>query len=112
MCIRDRLGALWFIMPGPDQIAEGRLAADFGFEVEADGEIEFTLEFVEKDRSRISWAGVKSIELRRDNRRLIPLEPVVQGNPRIYLTKNDLPRLREAAARNPVICLLYTSRCV
>ena len=36
-------GGLWFDLPGPEQIAEGRLSAEFGFEAQA-GENELTLE--------------------------------------------------------------------
>ncbi|MFP5229469.1 MAG: hypothetical protein ACLGXA_17800 [Acidobacteriota bacterium] len=87
-------GGLWFAMPGPEQIAEGRLAADFGFEAEA-GENELVLEIIERDRQRIHWGSLDHFEIRSDDRRTVPLEPAVSGHPRIFLTSKDVPRIRE-----------------
>lgn len=87
-------GGLWFNMPGPGQIAEGRLAAEFGFEAQQ-GENELILELIERDRQRIDFGKLAYLELRRDDRRTVPLEPAVNGHPRLFLTAEELPRVRE-----------------
>src|ERR1700759_2702337 len=56
-------GGLWFAMPGPEQIAEGRLAAEFGFEAR-EGENELVLELIERDRARMSWGKLAYFEVR------------------------------------------------
>lgn len=98
------LGGLWFAMPGPEDIRANRLTADFGFEVERnDVDTEVVLEFVERDRARISWHDMLSIELRHDDRRPMPIEPVAPSHPRIYLTADELPALRERLADSPEV---------
>ena len=77
-------GGLWFDLPGPEQIAEGRLSAEFGFEAQ-DGENELTLELIERDRDRMDWGRLAYFELRKDDRRTVPLEPAAVGHPRIFL---------------------------
>ena len=86
-------GGLWFAMPGPEQIANGRLAAEFGFEAE-EGENELTLEIIERDRERMNWGRLAYFELRKDDRRTLPLEPAVARHPRIFLSSDDLKRVR------------------
>jgi hypothetical protein len=87
-------GGLWFDMPGPEQIAEGRLAADFGFEAQ-EGENELVLELIERDRERLDWGRLAYFELRQDDRRAISLEPVTKGHPRIFLSSEDAQRTGE-----------------
>lgn len=87
-------GGLWFDMPGPQQIEEKRLAADFGFEAR-EGENELTLELIERDRERMDWGRLAYFELRKDDRRTVPLEPAGKGHPRSFLSSEDVPRLRE-----------------
>ncbi len=87
-------GGLWFDMPGPEQIAEGRLAAEFGFEAR-EGENELILELIERDRDRMSWATLDHFALRKDDRRTVPLVPAVSGHPRIFLTARDVTSIRE-----------------
>jgi|GEM_PF-1591099 len=77
-------GGLWFAMPGPEKIAAGVLTADFGFEHEG-GELELELALSERDRERLSWNNLKSLELRKDNRRMIELKPASSRKPR-FLT--------------------------
>ena len=99
-------GGLWFDMPGPEQIAEGRLAAEFGFEAE-EGENELIFELIERDRDRMNWGKLDHIELRRDDRRTVPLAPAVSGHPRIFLTSEDVPKARErwqASAEFHALC--------
>lgn len=86
-------GGLWFAMPGPDDIAEGRLCADFGFEA-AEGCTEVVLELIERDRERLSWDQLESLELRTDDRRCVPLIPISGQLPRLFAPRSDL----EAAA--------------
>ncbi|MGA3195433.1 MAG: hypothetical protein ABSD39_10570, partial [Terriglobales bacterium] len=86
-------GGLWFAMPGPEQIANGRLAAEFGFEAE-EGENELTLEIIERDRERMNWGRLAYFELRKDDRRTLPLEPAVARHPRIFLSSDDVKRVR------------------
>lgn len=93
-------GALWFAMPGPSQISEGRLTAHFGFE-SSGGPTEFALEFIERDWSRISWRRMQSIELRKDHRRLLPLLPASEEKPRVYVAAADKPRLRQTLPLHP-----------
>ena len=76
-------GGLWFAMPGPEQIAEGRLAAEFGFEAQQ-GETEIVLELLERDRDRMSWGKLAFIEVRTSDRRNVPLLPGRIGHPRIF----------------------------
>jgi hypothetical protein len=92
-------GGLWFAMPGPKQIAEGRLAAEFGFEAE-DGRNELILELIERDRERMSWGRLDYFELRGDDRRLVSLEPEVTGHPRIFLSSEEAKRVRERWLKN------------
>lgn len=87
-------GGLWFAMPGPRQIAEGRLWAEFGFEAEA-GENELVLELIERDRERIQWGSLEYVEIRTDDRGRVPLEPIVSGHPRIFLSAQDAQHVRE-----------------
>ena len=87
-------GGLWFDLPGPEQIAEGRLAAEFGFEAQA-GENELILELIERDRRRMDWARLAYFELRKDDRRTVPLEPASARHPRIFLSSEDAKRARE-----------------
>lgn len=96
------LGGLWFAMPGPDKVAENRLGADFGFEVEGDGETMVTLEFVENARDRIRWMDMRSMEIRADNRESLPLEPATASHPRIYVMADKLDGLRQRLPGTPL----------
>jgi hypothetical protein len=87
-------GGLWFSMPGPQEIAEGRLTAEFGFEAH-DGENELVLELIERDRPRLAWDRLSFFELRNDDRRPVPLEPATASHPRIFLHSNDVGAVRE-----------------
>ena len=87
-------GGLWFSMPGPQQIAEGRLHADFGFEAQQ-GENELILEFIERDRQRIDWGKLAYFELREDDRSPVSLEPATTGHPRIFLHPQELAQVRD-----------------
>ena len=87
-------GGLWFAMPGPEQIANGRLSAEFGFEAQQGGN-ELILELIERDRVRMDWGRIDHLELRSDDRRLIPLEPASRLHPRIFLAAEDVTRVRE-----------------
>ena len=46
-------------MPGPQEIAEGRLLAEFGFEAQ-EGVNELVLEIVERDRKRMEWSAASN----------------------------------------------------
>ena len=87
-------GGLWFDLPGPEQIAEGRLAAEFGFEAQ-EGENELILELIERDRERMNWGRLAYAELRKDDRRTVPLEPASARHPRVFLSSDDVKRVRE-----------------
>jgi hypothetical protein len=99
-------GGLWFAMPGPEQIAEGRLAAEFGFEAE-EGENEIVLELIERDRHRMDWGRIAYFELRKDDRRAVPLEPKVEGHPQIFLSPEDLQRVRARWEGSPEFAALH-----
>ena len=86
-------GGLWFAMPGPEEIAESRLHADFGFEAQQ-GENEIVLELVERDRDRIDWSCLRKLELRTDDRSIRPLSPQRAGHPRLFVTADELPKIR------------------
>ncbi len=92
-------GGLWFDLPGPEQIAQGRLSAEFGFEAQ-DGENELTLELIERDRDRMDWGRLAYFELRRDDRRTVPLKPAAVGHPRIFVDAGELKRVRERWIEN------------
>ncbi len=96
------LGGLWFAMPGPDKVAENRLGADFGFEVEGDGETTVALEFVENARDRIQWMDMRSMEIRQDDRQDVPLAPATASHPRIYVTADELDGLRQRLPGTPI----------
>lgn len=87
-------GGLWFAMPGPDQIAEGRLAAEFGFEAQ-EGANELILDLIERDRERMDWGRLAYFELRQDDRRTLPLEPAAKEHPRLFLSSEDAQRVLE-----------------
>jgi hypothetical protein len=87
-------GGLWFDLPGPEQIAEGRLAAEFGFEAQ-EGENELILELIERDRERMNWGRLAYLELRKDDRRTVPLELTSARHPCVFLSSDDVKRVRE-----------------
>lgn len=93
-------GGLWFSVPGPQQIAEGRLTADFGFEAQ-DGINELVLELIERDRTRMDWGKLAYFELREDDRRPVPLQPSATNHPRIFLHTDELGQLRERWQNTP-----------
>ncbi|MDG0813519.1 hypothetical protein [Cohnella rhizosphaerae] len=95
-----RIGGMWFDMPGPEDIENSRLNADFGFEAE-DGETELVLEFVERDRSRIDWRRIKFIEIRKDDRAPRELAPAEKGHPRVFVNSDEAERLRDRLADSP-----------
>jgi hypothetical protein len=86
-------GGLWFAMPGPEQIAEGRLSAEFGFEAQ-EGENELVMELIERDRDRMDWGRLASIEIRQDDRRTLPLMPATGRHPFIFLSAEEVERVR------------------
>jgi len=87
-------GGLWFAVPGPEQIAEGRLSAEFGFEAQ-EGENELILELIERDRERMDWGRLAYFELRKDDRRTMPLEPAANRHPRLFLGAEHVQQVRE-----------------
>jgi hypothetical protein len=87
-------GGLWFDLPGPAQISDGRLAAEFGFEAQ-DGENELVLELIERDRDRMDWGRLDYFELRKDDRRLVQLEPASAGHPHIFVIPEEIKQVRE-----------------
>ena len=87
-------GGLWFSMPGPREIAEGRLFAEFGFAA-VSGTNELVLEFLERDRARMDWGRLSHMELRKDDRTPLVLKPKDTGHPRIFLGPDDAARVRE-----------------
>ena len=92
-CVNGKLkGGLWFAMPGPDQIANGSLTAEFGFEAQQ-GTNEIVLEIIERDRARINWGRLESLELRQDDRQPLALLPVTSRHPRIFLLPEEKSRV-------------------
>lgn len=87
-------GGLWFSMPGPDEIAEGRLTGEFGIEAQQ-GDNELVLELIERDRQRMDWGRLAYLELRKDDRHPVPLEPAVTSHPRIFLHPEEVAQVRE-----------------
>jgi len=87
-------GGLWFSVPGPGQIADGRLSAEFGFEAE-EGENELVLELIERDRDRMDWGRLASLELRQDDRRTLPLLPAEDRHPFIFLAADEVEQVRK-----------------
>ncbi len=87
-------GGLWFSMPGPQEIAEQRLSAEFGFEAQK-GKNEVVLEFIERDRQRMDWSRLAHFELRHDDRHPIAIEPASNSRPRIFLNSQDATQVRE-----------------
>lgn len=87
-------GGLWFSMPGPEEIAEGRLTADFGFEAQ-EGDNELVLELIERDRTRMDWGKLAYLELREDDRSTVLLEPTSTAHPRIFLLPHEVERVCE-----------------
>ncbi len=91
-------GGLWFSMPGPQEIAEERLTAEFGFEAD-DGENELVLELIERDRPRMGWDRLSFFELREDDRRPVSLEPATTSHPRIFVHPHEVDSVRRSLAR-------------
>ena len=87
-------GGLWFATPGPEEIAEGRLFADFGFEA-ARGANELVLELIERDRGRMGWDRLEFAVIQEDDRRRAVLLPVAESKPRLFVTQRELPALLE-----------------
>jgi hypothetical protein len=81
-------GGLWFAMPGPEQIANGQLFAEFGFDAKR-GSNELVLELIARDRERMNWRDLDFLELGKDDRRRVPLTPLSQQTPRIFLTRQE-----------------------
>ncbi len=94
------LGGLWFDMPGPEQIANGRLFADFGFEAE-EGENEIKLEIIERDRERMDWGRIAWLEMHQDDRQPLTLEPKLKGHPRIFTDASLTQRVAARWAKRP-----------
>ena len=93
-------GGLWFSMPGPSQIAEGRLSAEFGFEAQ-DGDNQIVMELIERDRERMNWGKVAYLELRTDDRIPRPLEPASMEHPSIFLSPHEARVVRERWQDSP-----------
>lgn len=93
-------GGLWFSMPGPQEIAEARLTAEFGFEAH-DGANELVLELIEPDRLRMGWDRLSFLELREDDRCPVPLEPATASHPRIFLHPHEVASVHERWRDNP-----------
>ena len=87
-------GGLWFSMPGPDEIAQERLFADFGFEA-VNGDNELVLDLIERDRDRMDWGRLSYLELRTDDRNPRPLAPATTSHPSIFLAPHDVGMVRE-----------------
>lgn len=87
-------GGLWFSMPGPEEIAQGRLSAEFGFEAQQ-GDNEIVLELIERDRQRTDWGKLSYLELRADDRRPVALEPSGTSRPRIFLGPDEVAAVRQ-----------------
>jgi len=87
-------GGLWFSMPGPEEIAEGRLTAEFGFEAQQ-GANDIVLELIERDRQRMDWGRLAYLELREDERHPVSLEPTTISHPRIFLHPHEVEQVRE-----------------
>jgi hypothetical protein len=96
----DLKGGLWFSMPGPQEIAEGCLTVEFGFEAQ-DGENELVLELIERDRARMGWDRLSFLEIRKDDRRAVSLEPANTGHPRIFLHPHEVDSVRERWQNDP-----------
>ncbi len=88
-------GGLWFAMPGPEEIAQGRLFAEFGFEA-IEGSNELVLELVERDRDRLDWGRLEFLELRTDDRCTVALTPASTERPRLFMPRADA---KQVAAR-------------
>ncbi|HWL54014.1 MAG TPA: hypothetical protein VNQ90_16350 [Chthoniobacteraceae bacterium] len=93
------LGGLWFNVPSPEQIEQGMLTADFGFEALGQ-ETELVFELTERDRARLSWNAMAFVDLRHDDRRRVPLQPQATARPRIHQDggKEGREQLRNEAA--------------
>ncbi len=87
-------GGLWFSMPGPLEIAEGRLRADFGFEA-MEGANQVVLEFIERDRQRVNFGSLEYLDLRLDDRHLVPLEPARNSHPRLFVNRDEVAQVRD-----------------
>lgn len=101
-------GGLWFAMPGPEEIAEGRLFADCGFEARA-GINEVVLELIERDRERIGWDRLEFLEVREDDRRCVPLLPASAERPRLFARRAEASSAGERWARRPEMEQLQAS---
>ena len=94
-CINGKLkGGLWFSMPGPEEIAEGHLSAEFGFEAQQDDN-ELVLELIERDRLRMDWGKLAYLELREDDRHPVSLETVTTSHPRIFVHPHEVAAVRK-----------------
>lgn len=93
-------GGLWFSMPGPQEIAEKRLTAEFGFEAR-EGVNEVALEIVERDRTRIDWGRLAWFELRNDDRHPVPLHPIASVLPSIFLNSQECVHVRDRWQARP-----------
>jgi hypothetical protein len=91
----DKLkGGLWFAMPGPSQIAEGKLSAEFGFEAQ-EGENELILDLIECDRERINWGRLAHFEIRKDDRNFLPIHPASNRHRYLFVAAGELDRVAE-----------------
>jgi hypothetical protein len=95
-------GGLWFSMPGPTEIKEGRLTAEFGFEAQ-EGENELILELIERDLQRIDWGRLAYLELREDDRLPVSLKPASPSHPRIFLHAHETEQVRERWRETPTL---------
>ncbi|SEB49901.1 hypothetical protein [Terriglobus roseus] len=101
-------GGLWFGMPGPEEIAAGRLFADLGFEA-INGQNELILELVERDRDRMGWDRIEFAEMRLDDRRCVALSPQSEERPRLFVTRQQAAERAELWSGRPEFQLLRAS---
>jgi hypothetical protein len=93
-------GGLWFSMPGPAEIEQGWLAAEFGFEAR-EGENELVMEIIERDLERMDWGRLAFLELSEDDRRPVSIEPASATHPRIFLQAHEVKDIRARWRKTP-----------
>ena len=103
-------GGLWFSMPGPTEIEQERLFAEFGFEAQ-EGENELRLEIIDRDRERMDWSKLALLELRKDDRLPVSLEPASSVHPRIFFHAHEAERIHERWQDLPDFAALQHQLC-
>ena len=95
------LGDVWFDVPNYQDHARGVLDTEFGFYVEAAGEVELRLEIAPRYHEQLRWDRLETLTIEPDDRAVIALAPRrdKRDEPYLFLGGRSVELLRDNYAR-------------